>query len=47
MFKGMRLRFRARWWFTVDTMLVLFAVKREFDAATMAQLSEYASEGTR
>ena len=46
MFKGMRLRFRARWWFTVDTMLLLFAVKREFDAVTRAG-SEYASEGAR
>ena len=47
MFKSMRLRFRARWWFVPDTMLLLFAVKAEFDAVTRAQLSDYARDGAR
>ena len=44
---GAWLRFRARWLFAADTLILLFAVKQEFDAVTAAQLAEYASDGAR
>ena len=47
MFKGMRLRFRARWLFAVDTILLLLTVRAEAEAATMTQLGEYARDGAR
>lgn len=47
MFKGTRLRFRARWWFAVDAILLALAAKGELDAVTAAQLSEYAGDGAR
>jgi hypothetical protein len=46
-FAQLRTRLRARWLLPVDAILLALQAERELSAATMAQLSEYASEGTR
>jgi hypothetical protein len=46
-FASLRTRLRARWLFALDAVLLALQAERELSAATMAQLAEYAGEGTR
>ena len=50
MFKRRGKHARARWvgpLFAVEALIVALSAKRELDAATMAQLAEYAQDGAR
>ena len=45
--RGAWRRIRARFLLPLDAALLALDAKRELDAATMAQLSEYAGDGAR